>query len=176
MALEEMLRCLPEAMPPIVIVQHIPERFSGSFALRLDKLCRLRVSEARDGERLADGRVYVAQGAHHLAVRRDNGALVCHVFEAPKVNGHRPSVSVLFDSVAATCGHLAVGVIMTGMGRDGADGMFRMRRSGARTIAQDEASSVVWSMPKAAIDLGAVQSVVPLAGIARALVGACASA
>jgi two-component system chemotaxis response regulator CheB len=165
-ALREILEALPEDAPPIVVVQHMPEGFTRAFAERLDGICRIEVKEAEDGDRLAPGRALIAAGNRHLVVRRGVGYTV-DVKEGPLVSRHRPSVDVLFRSVAQVAGHDAVGVILTGMGDDGAAGLAEMRLAGAATIAQDEASCVVFGMPKEAIARGAAQHVLPLREIAR---------
>jgi two-component system chemotaxis response regulator CheB len=165
-ALREILEALPEDAPPIVVVQHMPEGFTRAFAERLDGICRIEVKEAEDGDRLAPGRALIAAGNRHLVVRRGVGYTV-DVKEGPLVSRHRPSVDVLFRSVAQVAGHEAVGVILTGMGDDGAAGLAEMRLAGAATIAQDEASCVVFGMPKEAIARGAAQHVLPLREIAR---------
>jgi two-component system chemotaxis response regulator CheB len=140
------------------------------FAKRLDEQCGLAVSEAADGERLQPGHAYVAPGNWHLAVRRAGKRFDCRVSQSEPVNRHRPSVDVLFDSVAEAAGDGAIAAILTGMGNDGAAGMKRLRRAGAYTIAQDEASCVVFGMPKTAIEAGGVEKVVPLGGIAERIV------
>ena len=162
----EALRTLLEVMPPdcpgIVIVQHMPEGFTRAFADRLNQVCRIEVKEAADGDRILDGRALVAPGNRHLEVRRSGAHYVVRVTDGPLVSRHRPSVDVLFRSVARSAGPNAVGVIMTGMGSDGADGLLEMKQAGAATVAQDEGSSVVFGMPKEAIDRGAVEDVVSL--------------
>ena len=166
-ALRDIITALPPDSPPIVITQHIPPKFSTSFAQRLDGLSAVRVKEAGDGERIVAGHVFIAPGDRHLAVRRSGAALVTHVYDGPLVSGHKPSVDVLFHSVAEACGAKAVGVILTGMGRDGSDGLLAMRRAGAATIGEDEASCVVYGMPKAAFENGAVERELPLSHIAE---------
>jgi len=166
-ALKEFLMMLPAHTPGIVIVQHMPEKFTKSFAERCDQLCTIRVKEAQDGDRVLTGHALIAPGSFHMALRRNGAQYFVAVYSAPPVNRHRPSVDVLFDSVAECAGRNAVGVIMTGMGNDGAKGMLGMKQAGARTIAQDEATCVVFGMPKEAIALGAADYVVPLPLIAR---------
>jgi two-component system chemotaxis response regulator CheB len=166
-ALRDVLGALPPAAPGIVVVQHMPERFTRAFAERLDKLCAVRVKEAEDGDRLLPGHALIAPGNHHLRVVRDGASVRARVTMEEPVNRHRPSVDVLFHSAASVLGANAVGVILTGMGDDGARGLLAMRQAGARTIAQDEASCVVFGMPRAAIELGAAEQVVPLARIAQ---------
>jgi two-component system, chemotaxis family, protein-glutamate methylesterase/glutaminase len=169
----EALRELLEAMPPdaagIAIVQHMPEVFTEQFARRLDRTCRIEVKEARPNDRLVSGRALIAPGNHHLVVRRSGALYFVDVVDGPPVSLHRPSVNVLFRSAAQAAGSNAVGVILTGMGDDGADGLAEMKAAGARTIAQDEATSVVFGMPKEAIARGGVDEVVPLDKIAAAI-------
>jgi two-component system chemotaxis response regulator CheB len=169
-AIRDILARLPRRCPPVVIAQHMPEMFTRMFAKRLDEQCGLAVSEAADGERLQPGHAYVAPGNWHLAVRRAGKRFDCRVSQSEPVNRHRPSVDVLFDSVAEAAGDGAIAAILTGMGNDGAAGMKRLRRAGAYTIAQDEASCVVFGMPKTAIEAGGVEKVVPLGGIAERIV------
>lgn len=161
-ALRTILRQLPPDAPPIVIVQHMPEGFTAAFARRLDECCDVSVKEAASGDDLLPGRVLIAAGDRHLIVHRRGRQYHVEVARGPLVSRHRPSVDVLFRSVAGAAGPNAVGVILTGMGDDGADGLLQMKRAGARTIAQDEASSVVFGMPKEAIARRAVDQVVPL--------------
>ncbi len=166
-ALECVLRALPAQAPGIVIVQHMPELFTGAFAARLNGECALEVREARTGDGVLPGIALIAPGGRHLLLRRDGARYMVEVKEGPPVNRHRPSVDVLFRSVAAIAGRNAAGVILTGMGRDGAKGLLEMREAGARTVAQDEASSVVFGMPKAAIEVGAAEDVVSLEQVSR---------
>jgi two-component system chemotaxis response regulator CheB len=164
--LKDFLMMLPADAPGVLIVQHMPEKFTTSFAEHCDQLCRIRVKEAEDGDRVLAGLALIAPGNYHMALHR-NGAQYCvHISAGAPVNRHRPSVDVLFESVAAAAGRNAVGVIMTGMGTDGARGLLSMRQAGARTIAQDEATCVVFGMPKEAIALGAAEEVLPLPRIA----------
>ena len=166
-AIKLLLQALPVQMPPILIAQHMPERFTSTFAARLDECCRLSVKEARDSEVCRPGWVYVAPGSAHLSVARlPNGELVCQVRQDEKVNRYRPSVDVLFFSAAKIVGTNCIGVLLTGMGKDGAEGLLAMRHAGAYTIAQDQQSSVVYGMPRAAVALGAVNIVLPLDHIA----------
>jgi two-component system, chemotaxis family, protein-glutamate methylesterase/glutaminase len=167
-ALRELLVALPPDAPGAVVVQHMPEKFTRSFAERLDRLCRVRVREAADGDRLLPGHVLIAPGNFHLEVNRQGASYLVRVFQAPAVSGHRPSVDVMFTSCARAMGANAVGVILTGMGADGADGMLAMHQAGAHTIAQDEASCVVFGMPREAIARGGVDEVLPLPRIAGA--------
>jgi two-component system chemotaxis response regulator CheB len=162
----EALRGLLEAMPPgapgIVIVQHMPEGFTAAFAHRLNEICRIEVKEAADGDRVVAGRALIAPGNRHTLVRRSGAQYLVEVTDGPLVSRHRPSVDVLFRSVAQAAGSNAVGVIMTGMGADGAAGLLEMKRAGGSTIAQDEATCVVFGMPKEAIAAGGVDEVVSL--------------
>ena len=168
-ALREVLAALPANSPGVVVVQHMPERFTTSFAERLDSLCRVRVREAADGERVLPGHVLIAPGNWHMQIQRSGANYSVRVTQEPPVNRHRPSVDVLFDSCARFLGPNAVGALLTGMGADGARGLLSMRRAGAATLAQDEATSVVFGMPKEAILLGAADEVLPLPSIAEAL-------
>lgn len=168
-AIKEVLLGMPADSPGIVITQHIPPPFSTMFAQRLDGLCPLRVKEAADGDHIAAGHAYIAPGGRHLVVERDGARYLCRLHDGPPVNRHRPSVDVLFRSVAQSAGFNAIGVILTGMGSDGARGMKEMRDAGAATIAQDKASSVVWGMPGEAVKCGGAGAVLPLAEIASAL-------
>jgi len=161
-ALREFLEPLPADAPGIVIVQHMPEKFTRSFADRLNSLCRVRVKEAEDGDRILPGHVLLAPGNYHMEVLRSGAEYRVRVFTADPVNRHRPSVDVLFHSCARYLGSNVVGVILTGMGADGARGLLAMRQAGASTIAQDEASCVVFGMPREAIELGAAQEILPL--------------
>ncbi len=168
-ALREVLEAMPPGAPAIVVVQHMPEQFTAAFAHRLDQSCRVEVREARDGDRLLEGRALIAPGNRHTMVRRSGAHYVVEVAGGPLVSRHRPSVDVLFRSVAISAGPNAVGVIMTGMGDDGADGLLELKRAGGTTLAQDEATCVVFGMPKEAIARGAVDDVVPLPRIAGAI-------
>lgn len=168
-ALEAVLRGLPRTVPGIVVVQHMPEKFTAMFAQRLDQVCALEVLEAQDGQRVIPGRVLIAPGGRHMTLRRSGAQYLVEVRDGPPVNRHRPSVDVLFRSVARCAGRNALGVIMTGMGDDGARGLREMFDAGAQTIAQDEASSVVFGMPKEAIRLGAASRILALQSIGPAL-------
>jgi len=161
-ALRAVLEPLPANSPAILIAQHMPGGFTRSFAARLDRLCHIAVKEAEDGERILPGHAYVAPGDAHLELARSGANYIARLDTGPPVNRHRPSVDVLFRSAARAAGRNAVGVILTGMGRDGAAGLLEMRLAGAATLAQDEASCVVFGMPKEAIALGAAQEVVAL--------------
>jgi two-component system chemotaxis response regulator CheB len=165
-ALRVFLAAMPTDCPPIVIVQHMPEGFTRAFAERLNKECTIEVEEARDGSQLQTGKALIAAGNRHMVVNRNGEGLFVQILDGPLVSRHRPSVDVLFRSVAASVGAKAVGVIMTGMGDDGAEGLAEMNEAGAATIAQDEASCIVFGMPKEAIARGAVNLVVPLERIA----------
>jgi two-component system chemotaxis response regulator CheB len=167
LALEEVLTALPRVTPGIVIVQHMPEKFTAAFAERLNKLCQLEVKEARHGDRVLPGRALIAPGGRHMLLRRDGANYHVDVIDGPLVNRHRPSVDVLFRSVARQAGANALGIIMTGMGDDGAAGLLEMRKAGARTVAQDEESCVVYGMPKEAVKRGGVEKSVPLQAINR---------
>jgi two-component system chemotaxis response regulator CheB len=168
-ALRTILEELPPDAPGAVVVQHMPEGFTRAFADRLNAACRIEVKEAENGDRVSEGRALVAPGNRHTSVARDASGFFVEVSDGPLVSRHRPSADVLFRSVAAAAGRDAVGAILTGMGADGAPGLLAMSRAGAATIAQDEASSVVFGMPKEAIALGAASEVLPLTAIAQAL-------
>ena len=170
-ALARVVRNLVPPLPPVVIVQHIPPGFSRLFAQRLDRESMLTAKEAADGDRLLNNHVYVAPGDQHLRVRAAGGFFATCA-RGPKVNGHCPSVDVLFESVAKTVGSRALGVIFTGMGADGAEGLRRMREAGAQTLGQDEKTCVVYGMPRAAYELGAVERQLPLDAIAGAILAA----
>ncbi len=172
-AIAEILSQLPRATPGIVIVQHMPSRFTGMFAERLNELSELEVEEAEDGDDLRPGRALVAPGGHQTRIVAAGTGYQVRVERAPRVNRHCPSVDVLMRSVAEHAGSSAVGVILTGMGDDGADGLRRMREAGATTFAQDEASCVVFGMPKAAHGRGGVDRLLPLAEIPRELISGC---
>ena len=164
-ALESVLSALPSNAPGIMIVQHMPEHFTTSFAERLNGLCQIEVKEAQDGDTVVPGRALIAPGNFHMLLRRSGAIYKAQVKSGPLVCRHRPSVDVLFKSVARYAGQNAVGVIMTGMGGDGSKGLLEMKQNGAETIAQDENSCVVFGMPKEAIAAGAVDHVVPLTHI-----------
>ena len=166
-ALELVLTALPRVSPGIVIVQHMPEQFTAAFASRLNGLCQIEVKEAQNNDRVIQGRALIAPGGKHMLLRRNGAQYFVEVVDGPLVNRHRPSVDVLFRSVAKCAGANALGVIMTGMGDDGAVGLLEMRKAGAQTLAQDEKSCVVYGMPKEAFKRGAVGRFVPLEGIAR---------
>jgi len=172
-ALRSLLEALPADAPGIVIVQHMPEMFTRAFANRLDSLCRISVKEAERNDTVLRGRALVAPGNHHVLLKRSGARYYVDIKDGPLVSRHRPSVDVLFRSAARYAGANAVAVIMTGMGDDGASGMLEMKQAGAATIAQDEASSVVFGMPNEAIKRGAVDKVLPLHEIAASVL-ACA--
>jgi two-component system chemotaxis response regulator CheB len=168
-ALKLLLQELPHDAPGLLIVQHMPEVFTRAFAERLDKTCKVEVREAADGDRVLVGRALIAPGNRHLRLRKCGGHYAVEVTDGPLVSRHRPSVDVLFHSAADAAGANAVGVILTGMGGDGAEGLLAMRRAGAATLAQDEASCVVFGMPQEAIRRGAVQHVLPLGEMPAAI-------
>jgi len=169
-AIRTLLSGLPAACPGIVVTQHIPPRFSLAFAQRLNEICAMEVREARDGDTLTPGLALVAPGDFHMLLRKSRNRYFVNVKAGPRVCYQRPSVDVLFLSVAEVAGANATGVLLTGMGADGAQGLLKMRRAGAHTIAQDEASCVVFGMPREAIELGAAETVLPLRAIAPSLV------
>jgi len=165
-AIKEILMQLPADTPGVVITQHIPEAFSKPFANRMNGVSAMTVFQAEDGQHIVPGHVYIAPGNYHLMVERDGARYICRLNDGPPVNRHKPSVDVLFRSVAQNVGPNAVSVILTGMGNDGAKGMLEMKQAGASSIAQDEASCVVWGMPKEAVKHGGVDKEVPLKKIA----------
>lgn len=168
-AIKDIVSLLPADAPAMVVTQHMPEAFTASFANRLDGLSAMTVQEARDGQQILPGSVYIAPGGRHLLVVRDGARYVCRLHHGPPVNRHKPSVDVMFRSIAQHVGPNAVGVILTGMGADGAQGLHEMHAAGAATIAQDEKTSVVWGMPGEAVKLGGVDQVLPLHQIAAKL-------
>ena len=165
-ALERILTALPRLSPGMVIVQHMPEKFTAAFAQRLNTLCALTVKEAQNGDRVLPGHALIAPGGRHMLLRRSGAQYTVAIVDGPLVSRHRPSVNVLFRSVAQIAGRNALGMLLTGMGDDGASGLLEMRQSGATTVAQDEESSVVFGMPKEAIKRGAAQHVLPLDAMA----------
>lgn len=169
-ALEAVLTRLPRTTTGIVVVQHMPEKFTAMFAERLNGLCAMEVREARDGDRVLPGVVLIAPGGRHMLLQRSGAQYRVQVRDGPLVNRHKPSVDVLFRSVAQIAGRNALGIIMTGMGDDGARGLKEMRNAQAQTIAEDESTCVVFGMPKAAIDMGAVAKVIPLDRIAQEII------
>ncbi len=168
-ALKDVLMGLPRNAPGTIIVQHMPSNFTGPFAERLNGICAMEVREAKNGDSITPGVVLIAPGDYHMVVRRSGARYYVEIGSGEKVSGHRPSVDVLFNSVAKIAGVNAIGVILTGMGGDGARGLLAMRNSGARTLGQDETSCVVYGMPKVAYDLGAVERQLPLQSIANGI-------
>jgi two-component system, chemotaxis family, protein-glutamate methylesterase/glutaminase len=164
-AIKAVLMGLPPDTPGVVIAQHIPKAFSTPFAKRMNDCCQMTVYEAEDGQQILAGHVYIAPGDRHLIVERDGARYVCRLDDGTPVNRHKPSVDVLFRSVAQNVGRNAIGALLTGMGKDGARGLKEMLDAGSQTIAQDEATSVVWGMPGEAVNLGAAQHVIPLEDI-----------
>ncbi len=170
-AIREVIDAMPADAPPIVVTQHIPAAFSRPFAERLDRTAAMRVCEAADGQPIVPGHVYIAPGSHHLRVVRSGARYTCPLDDGDPVNRFKPSVDVLFDSVATQVGVNAVAVLLTGMGSDGAQGMKRIKEAGGPTIAQDESSSVVWGMPGEAVKIGAADQVLPLGQVAPGILG-----
>ncbi len=175
-ALKVVLMHLPADCPPILVTQHMPPRFTAAFAQRLNRECPMKVSEAVHNEVIEPGHVYIAPGSHHLEIVRQGLEYRCSLNDGPAVTGHRPSVDVLFRSIARVIGRSAIGVILTGMGKDGAEGMLEMRHAGARTIGQDEASSLIYGMPHVAFERGGVMRQCSLINIADAILDACEDA
>lgn len=169
-ALKDVLMGLPRNAPGTVIVQHMPANFTGPLAERLNSLCAMEVREARNGDSITPGLVLIAPGDYHMVVRRSGARYYVEIGSGEKVSGHRPSADVLLNSVAKIAGSNAIGVLLTGMGADGARGLLAMRNAGARTIGQDEASCVVYGMPKVAYELGAVEKQLPLLKIANGII------
>jgi two-component system chemotaxis response regulator CheB len=165
-AIKEVITRLPAHFPPIVIAQHIPPIFSSSYAMRMDSVCKMNVYEAEHDQPIEHGCIYIAPGNDHLTIKKNGSKLICQLSRAEPVNRHRPSVETLFNSVAEVMGKNATGIILTGMGSDGALGLLNMRNAGCRTIAQDQQTSVVWGMPKAAVDMEAAEKILPLFNIA----------
>lgn len=174
-ALRDIIHQLPANMPPIVITQHMPEYFTASFAKRLNSISAMHVQEASNGLRIVPGNVYVAPGNYHLAIIKRNNGLFCQLQDGELVSDHRPSGDVMFGSMAQIAHYMRIGIILTGMGQDGAKGLLALRQSGAQTLGQSEASCVVYGMPRVAKQLGAVEREVPLANMARELVQLCSS-
>jgi two-component system chemotaxis response regulator CheB len=172
-AIKEVLCALPASAPGIVITQHIPAAFSAAFAKRVDGLSAMQVKQAEDGEQILPGHAYIAPGDKHLLVERSGARYYCRLNDGPPVSRHKPSVDVLFRSVSQNVGPNAIGVMLTGMGDDGAQGMLEMKQAGADNLVQDEKSSVVWGMPGAAFKLGAAEKAVPLSKIAEEILGLC---
>lgn len=170
-AIREVLMKLPTHAPPVVITQHIPPVFSTSFALRMDRTCAVAVKEAEEGDVLKPGHVYIAPGGRHLSVKQKAGSYVCSLSDGEPVNRHKPSVEVLFNSLLPVAKHVCA-VMLTGMGSDGAKAMLSLREAGAKTLAQDELTSVVWGMPKAAFELRATDTLIPLGRMTEAMINA----
>lgn len=168
-AIKEVLMRMPASCPGIVISQHIPAAFSGPFAVRMDSVSQMTVMEAKDRQQILPGHVYVAPGGKHLLVERDGARYICRLNDGSPVNRHKPSVDVMFRSVAQNVGINAVGVLLTGMGADGALGLQEIQQAGSPTIAQDQKTSVVWGMPGEAVKLGAADQVLPLDKIAKVI-------
>jgi two-component system chemotaxis response regulator CheB len=173
-ALREVISRLPANSPPTVVVQHMPQNFTKAFADRLNQICQVQVKEAEDGEYLATGKVLIAPGNQHMEIRRSGINYYVTLFDGPMMFHQRPAVEILFNSVAKYAGQNSVGAILTGMGKDGAQGLLNMRNAGAATVAQDEKTCIVFGMPKEAIDLGAAQVIKPLPQIAQTLLDFCA--
>ncbi|MCX7656975.1 MAG: chemotaxis response regulator protein-glutamate methylesterase, partial [Treponemataceae bacterium] len=169
-ALESIFRQLPAHLPPLLVVQHMPANFTRQFAQRLNEISALQVKEAEDEELIEAGTAYVAPGGYHMEVRRKGASLFIHLNQKERVHYQRPAVDPLFYSVAQEVGKNALGILLTGMGRDGAAGLLAMKESGARTLAQDEASSIVWGMPRAAVELGAAHKVLDLTAIPQEII------
>jgi two-component system chemotaxis response regulator CheB len=169
-ALKDLLSSLPRTFPGIIIVQHMPENYTRSFAQRLNEVCEMDVKEAEDGDYVGVGQVLIAPGAYHMVLRRDGAKYRVKIGTGDKVSGHRPSVDVLFNSVAKYAGSNAIGLIMTGMGADGAKGLLNMKKAGAKTLAQDEQSCVVYGMPKVAVEMGAVDEIDSLNNLPNKLI------
>jgi two-component system, chemotaxis family, protein-glutamate methylesterase/glutaminase len=172
-ALKSLLMGLPEDCPPTLITQHMPPRFTTGFAERLNRECPMKVSEAADGDVIEAGRVYIAPGSHHLEIVRAGSGYLCRLSDGPPVSGHRPSVDVLFRSAARVCAKTGVAAILTGMGKDGAEGLLELRRAGGVTLGQDEESSLIYGMPRAAFERGAVMRQYSLSHMADAILDAC---
>jgi two-component system chemotaxis response regulator CheB len=172
-ALKEVLKRMLADGPPILITQHMPERFTAAFASRLNNECAMAISEARDGEPIEEGHAYIAPGAHHLELARSGRGYFCRLHDGPLTSGHRPSVDVLFHSAAQIGGANLIAAILTGMGKDGAAGMLELRKVGAVTFGQDEETSLVYGMPRAAFEIGAVSRQYPLHKMADAILDAC---
>jgi two-component system chemotaxis response regulator CheB len=174
-ALKEVLMRLPADCPPILVTQHMPATFTPAFARRLDSECPMAVSEATHNARVEAGHAYIAPGGYHLELVRSGSHLACSVHDGPAVSGHRPSADVLFRSAARIAGTTSIGVILTGMGKDGAEGLLELRQAGAMTLGQDEASSLIYGMPRVAFERGAVIRQLPLSEMADAIIDACAA-
>lgn len=175
-AIKELLSSVPANCPPILITQHIPKVFSTSFSERLDRCLPMEVFEAQEGMIIRPGCVYIAPGDYHLTIDKSGTKMVCKIIQTEKINRHRPAVDVMFDSIIEAYGSKVVGIILTGMGNDGAAGMVKLKQAGAITYAQDEATSVVWGMPQAAFNTGAVDEVLPLQKIAAKMLSSAQKA
>ncbi|OHD16576.1 MAG: chemotaxis response regulator protein-glutamate methylesterase [Spirochaetes bacterium GWC1_27_15] len=162
LALEYIFKNLPANLPPIVVVQHMPENYTKQFAIRLNELSQINIKEAEDGEILTNGNVYIAKGGNHLIIERKGSSLFSKLINGEKIQFQKPSVDVLFNSLAKTCGKNVIAALLTGMGKDGAEGLLNIKNNGGFTIIQDEESSVVWGMPKAAYDIGAYNKILSL--------------
>ena len=173
MAIETIIRGMPPNGPGTVITQHMPSPFTRTFAERLNAICGMQVREAKDGDAVSPGVALLAPGNRHMVLRRSGSSYHVNVKDGPRINRHRPSVDILFRSVAETAGRNAVGVLLTGMGGDGAKGLLLMKKEGASTIAQDEASSVIFGMPKVAIKLGAADEVLDIERISGRVLELC---
>lgn len=172
-ALKVLLMGLPADCPPVLITQHMPPRFTAAFAERLNRECPMTVSEAKQDDVIEPGHVYIAPGSHHLQLGRRNSRNICILNDGPPVSGHRPSVDVLFRSAAQSAAAIAAAVILTGMGKDGAEGMLELRKAGVQTLGQDEQSSLIYGMPRAAFERGAVMRQHPLSRMADAVLDVC---
>jgi two-component system chemotaxis response regulator CheB len=172
-ALKVVLMGLPPDCPPTLITQHMPPRFTAAFAERLNRECPMTVSQACHDEVIEPGHVYIAPGSHHLELHRNGGRHICRLSDGPPVSGHRPSVDVLFRSAARVAGKSVVGVILTGMGKDGAEGLLELRQAGASTLGQNEETSLIYGMPRVAFERGGVMRQYPLAHISEAILEAC---
>ncbi len=171
-AIRKILSSLPSNLPPILIVQHMPLRFTNIFAQNIDNFTTMNVKEAADGDIPAAGQVLIAPAGRHMELKGNTRELYIHLSDSDKVNHHRPSIDILFKSIALCVGKSAIGVLLTGMGKDGAAGLLEMKRQGAYTIAQNEGTSVVYGMPREALNIGAVYSTVPLDEIASVILSA----
>jgi two-component system chemotaxis response regulator CheB len=169
-ALNEVLPYLPANFPPVLVVQHMAEKFVKSFSERLNNACKMKVCEAQDGQKIEQGTIYIAPGSKHLEIAKKGLEYVCAIRDGEPVSSHKPSVDVLFSSIAAVVGGNSIGVILTGMGKDGADGMLKMRQKGAYTIGQDQDSCVIYGMPRMAKELNATMKEMPLKDIAQELI------
>lgn len=169
-ALEFIFQKLPKMIPPILVVQHMPPTFTYQFAKRLDEICQPKVKEAEDGEIIQKGTIYIAPGGYHMGVTRSGGLLKISIFKGERVNFQIPAVDVLFKSIAEHSAKNTLAILLTGMGKDGAQGLLEIKKSGGYTIAQDEQSSIVWGMPKAAIEMGAASEILPLDKIDQSII------